>query len=523
VQRADNVTGLVIKRLDVSRVLPEDAFLRVVREPLEGLFRVHPDQHVVLLVDAVDESMRYSGPVGIAALLTQAEYLPVGVRLIVTCREGFEDVLRPMLSQGQECSLSKAEGLIYSKEDVRRHVIRVLDASTMMTSRLDAELSGTAFADSLQTKSRGNFLYLRYLLQMLGASQAKITQQSLEALPNGLNGIYLEFLGRLVRKEIWPAQHAPILGTLCVAREGLNENQIAMFVAKPASQVRWFLNELRQFLDSDDELLPSNRTYSLYHFSFADFLQNKDLAAEYWCSASENHGRIADYYLNRFAENWHNSDTFGLRHFIFHLVKSSEKRLDGAASAFSPGFLRAKIDRFGTERSVLDDLVILISAARSALDLVGLLRWCWLHVGLRDRLSHAVNAESLPFYVMLGQTEKAIDMIEALDEDSLHAFGERDTARQQVACALAERGQIDQALTLVRAIAKVSERNVALCELAYRVARHDPARAIEIAREGGFVSALPDLCRMLAQKESYFGPDPFDCQKLGAGFGGRQP
>jgi hypothetical protein len=57
--------GVMINHLDISGVSPEDAFNRIVREPLEVLFRSGFDQQVVILIDGLDEALSYSGIVNI--------------------------------------------------------------------------------------------------------------------------------------------------------------------------------------------------------------------------------------------------------------------------------------------------------------------------------------------------------------------------------------------------------------------------------------------------------------------------
>jgi hypothetical protein len=56
---------------------------------------------------------------------------------------------------------------------------------------------------------------------------------------------------------------------------------------------------LRQFLEVDDTLPATQRSYTLYHRSFADFLLDEDRAEEYWCEGAAQHRRIATFYLTQ--------------------------------------------------------------------------------------------------------------------------------------------------------------------------------------------------------------------------------
>jgi hypothetical protein len=78
--------GVVINMLDIRDVPPEETFIRIVRKPLEALSRSELNHQVVILVYALDETLLYSGAVNILSLLARADYLPTGIRFIVTSR-----------------------------------------------------------------------------------------------------------------------------------------------------------------------------------------------------------------------------------------------------------------------------------------------------------------------------------------------------------------------------------------------------------------------------------------------------
>jgi hypothetical protein len=89
------VAGAVI---NVNGPSPEAAFLRVVREPLEALFASGFDDSVVILIDALDEALERSGSGTIVPLLAESEYLPRGIRFILTSLRGQPDRSRPALT-----------------------------------------------------------------------------------------------------------------------------------------------------------------------------------------------------------------------------------------------------------------------------------------------------------------------------------------------------------------------------------------------------------------------------------------
>jgi hypothetical protein len=315
------VTGIVITKLDVSGIEPEDAFMRVVREPLEALCRAGCADQIILLVDSLDEALLYSGKVSIVSLLTQAKYLPAGVRFLVTSRPE-SDVLRLLRRSNTEVySLSTGAGLTYSLADVERHVLHTLATSPQLTRQLGDDLLPAEFAAVVRDNSKGNFLYVRHLLEMVTRQQAKMSSAFLHTLPDGLDGIYTEFLDRIVRgdRKEWAEHYAPVVGMLAVAQEGLTEQQLADFVGIPASQMRQTLHALGQFLEYDQSLPPHQRLYTLYHRSFADFLLSSDHAEAYWCEEDMQHRRIADFYWHRYFNSWKECDQYGLLYLASHL------------------------------------------------------------------------------------------------------------------------------------------------------------------------------------------------------------
>ncbi|RME49694.1 MAG: hypothetical protein D6791_00105 [Chloroflexi bacterium] len=361
------VAGVVIKQLDVGDIPPEDAFIRVVREPLEALFNQGIVEQVIVLVDGLDEALRYGRDVNIVSLLSEAEFLPAGVRFILTSRPEIA-VLRPLRRLNpEEHSLTTNDGLVRSREDVKQHVLHTLVAHPTLTDRLSAGLSPEDFATAVRDKSDGNFLYVRHLLEMLATQAHEITWESLDELPVGLDGIYIEFLERLVAgdEETWETRYAPVLGTLAVAQEALTEEQLAGFIEVKKSGVRTALKALRQLLDVDESLPASQRAYTLYHRSFADFLLDADRAEEYWCEAAEAHQRIASCFLERQAGHWDAWDEYGVRYTATHLAEAAKERdqpeqheltADLVTLVLDPGFQQTHQRKVGDLAALQDDL-----------------------------------------------------------------------------------------------------------------------------------------------------------------------
>jgi hypothetical protein len=396
----------IIERISVSSgAASEDAFVRVVMEPLEALCRQQPEQQVLILVDALDETLVYSGKVGIVALLAGTGGLPSKVRFLATSRP-WTDVLRPLQrSDLRECWLTADAGLDHSLQDVRLHVWHVLDQRPDLAGKLSDDLPPEVFAEAAGDKSEGNFLYVRYLLEMLAAQQTEIGWKSLDKLPTGLSAIYLEFLKRLLGDDrvTWEERYAPILGMLAVAREALTEWQLADLVGAEESQVRRDLSTLRPLLDVDESLPPSQRTYAVYHRSFLDFLLDADQAGEYWCEEKVQHAGIVDYYSSRFQDTWDECDEYGLRYLVTHaqarltLAKTESEREEWVQRVYvvvlDEGFRAAQQAILGDLYSTLADLRTALSVALERDDLIRALQCA----GVYRHIKHSLTVTSAIF------------------------------------------------------------------------------------------------------------------------------
>ena len=180
------VVGVETLVLDAE---PEDVFERLVREPLEAV-----TDPVVILVDALDESLYYSGRVTIADLITQSEHLRPTVRFLLTCRPE-RDLLRSLGALSPRlCAMSPHDGAGYDLvlRDVERYVAR-LAASV----QLAPDLSRPEFVAAVRDRSGGNFLYTRHLMHNLREQDVPVTRAALSSLPGSLDGVYLDFLRRL--------------------------------------------------------------------------------------------------------------------------------------------------------------------------------------------------------------------------------------------------------------------------------------------------------------------------------------
>ena len=359
---ARSVRGLVIENLHAGGATPEEAFSRLVREPLEAVLMEVPDRRIVILVDAVDETLAYRGGAGIIDLLADAEALMPSVRFILTSRPG--SVRRRLGDNMRICDLAAAGHVQRSREDVERFVSGWLHNRADVVSRLELGLARRDVEQLIAKRSSGNFLYAREALNVIATGQGTVRVRDLDDLPAGLDAIYVRALDRLVASSprSWTELYRPIAGILAVARATMPERVIAELSGISRQETRDALGALRQFLVADDQ-----RGYRFYHQSFADFLLSEDRAAEYWCDAARYHGWIVDHYKagRRWDEiDWSSVDDYGLAHVAAHARAAGRAR--DAFELLSAPVMRERRRRDGSDAAFALDVRAARDEARSA-------------------------------------------------------------------------------------------------------------------------------------------------------------
>lgn len=298
----------VIGSLHVHGLNPRRAFDRAVRKPLEALVAGGPP--LVLLLDSLDEARTYGEEDNLAALLAhlsvQSHDLPPFVRWLVTSRldERLELDFGPP-------ALDLAADAPPDVNDVRRYAAARLQ-------HLEAEQSGE-LAERITAASQGNFLYARYVLDDFLAAGDLVPGGLSPRLPDGLDGIYREFITRELARslELWNDRHGPLLGLLAVARSpGLDAPTLAGAAGLKPSQVRTALQACSQFLTQPSEDGPAQ----IYHQSFREYLLSN---REYPVDPAEAHQALAGYFIEEHGGRWANcTDEYSLRNAAYHLAQA---------------------------------------------------------------------------------------------------------------------------------------------------------------------------------------------------------
>jgi len=520
------VIGVII---NVSAPSPETAFNRVVREPLEALVREGLNEQVIILVDALDEALNYSGMSNIVSLLARTDSLSPRVRFLLTTRQ--EARVENEFRDVKELSLSIPNDQ-RNQDDIRRYVKGQLQDDPELANKATQVgfVQVAELVEMVPRRAEGNFLYVRFLLDDMAKGQRSLTE--LEGLPEGLDGLYFDSLNRVVKLggRDWYSQYAPLMGVLSVAQENLTLVQLQALTGLSRSSCIEYRRNLQQFIEEvkpPEEKEEQTTRYRLYHQSVSDFLcreflsvENKQLENTFYLPADEWHKSLAERCeQGNISTIWgdvkHDPVEQGRREYarkyyvthLYHAGVREWRRLFAVLDGASYG--RAKVRYFvPSMRSYAQDLDLGRQAAGwRGWDLeegVGLLPYLWRYTLLRCSLaSRADNYPPVAFRVLmlLKREYEALDLAELLTDperriDALLVIAEEQAGRQQVqtllracevaraikdsmrraermgsiASALAQAEQWEQAEAVIRMIEDGDQRDWALSALAERLA-----------------------------------------------------
>jgi len=216
----------------------------------------------------------------------------------------------------------------------------------------------------LVAASRGNFMYVSYVLGDIEVRDVEKTPLDLNRLPDGPSGYYEQFWKDMEQardEEGWPewkALYRPTIECLAVAAEAVSAKWIGAQIGRDPDEVRdRALLRWARLLSAKGPA--GQESWRLVHRSFADFLVTKvNLAAA--------HRGIAEHYAGQRRNRWNDFDDYGLRHTPMHLAAAAaaEHEVDKrheltaklASLVLAPGYQQQHLTRLrdpnGFERAL---------------------------------------------------------------------------------------------------------------------------------------------------------------------------
>lgn len=360
VQAGAEVTGIKAGTLNLAGLRDEFSFDLVLRRPLQKLAKLGYQEPIVLLVDALDEALTYSGGPTIVRLLAKDIGLPPNVRFLVTSRDD------PRIKEQFSNRNFRAFDLIKDAPP------KVNDVKLFAFERLArlGEPARTDLATRISQQAAGIFLYAYMVIQQLPPILSPDLDISSLDLPEDLMDLYRRFLDRelIADDDQWFRLYVPLLGILAVAQgEGLRRELIEGILGE--EEVTQAMLKCKQYISGD---LPHG-PFRIFHRSFVEFLLDKTKNISRPISASAMHQRIIHYY-QQLVGGWPNAcwsemDGYGWRHLLAHAEQAGSVRT--APIMFEicdAGFLEAKHKTMGSTAALEDDWGRALRACRNVGD-----------------------------------------------------------------------------------------------------------------------------------------------------------
>ena len=234
------------------------------------------DNFLVIVVDALDEVEDEPGPNNV---LNLPKHLPAGVYFFLTRRPYGQGQKRLVVEVPTgELNLSDetdAEIIKMNRDDIKAYIRLFLEEDLEHKDKLrewieSRRIAAADFVDLLAEKSEYNFMYLRYVLPAI--AEGYYRDFSIKELPQGLLNYYEQHWQRMgMEGENRP--NAILLSILIEAGTPVSCKLIAETAGRDEYEVLEVLERWRGFLKK--EWVEGQECYSTYHYTFAEFLQEK--------------------------------------------------------------------------------------------------------------------------------------------------------------------------------------------------------------------------------------------------------
>lgn len=295
-----------LDREEFTETDPGSAFRRLIAGPLQ---REPPTRSALILVGALDESLR-SGERNIAALLRdRMDDLPPWIRIVASSRLQPE-ILDLFSDHGPEHIQATGEENLGDIDRYLGHRLKQPGLAALLTAH---GVDPAAVAERIKARSEGNVLYVTEVLR--GIESGRIDTCDLDRFPVGLVGIYQSFFERLFPAGQGFEELRRLLGVAAAAREPLDSHHIARFLGESADTVEILLQKVAPFFPC------RGRLYHPYHKSILDWLNAEaGINRTFRLNRAQGHQRIAaalmaDYRAGRL-------DRMVLSHLPAHLTET---------------------------------------------------------------------------------------------------------------------------------------------------------------------------------------------------------
>jgi hypothetical protein len=296
---------------------------------------INPAKPVVIVVDGLDEAQRAADemPLGLPSTL------PEGIFIVATTRTG---TTLSALRHPYRVRLLNAHDAD-NRWDMDRYLAIATSQPPLVDKLRASPIDPHDFINVLSNRCAGVWIYLQYVLSEIRYGQRRPDQVA--SLPADLESYYTQNFSLMRDEPDWAPWYLPLLSTLCVAAEPLNEAELAKLakIADESRIRRFLLAQFRPFCEVSDA--NGSQLFSLYHSSLRDYLAGTadsptlsgalGLRRELQDATLLAHSRVADTFLTEWGGLAHGLPglqdnlalarahrRYGLKHLVHHLKYS---------------------------------------------------------------------------------------------------------------------------------------------------------------------------------------------------------
>jgi hypothetical protein len=220
--------------------------LRTLSEKLE-----EKNKKLVLFIDGLDEADDGF-----------LRYLPM---------EGYKQILVVLSTRELPLTREIYLRILENKEEITLHGLGTDVIRALLYDVVDKYDIQKEYIDGILTKSEGNPLYLRLLLNSLAEKEKKLNDIS--ALPKGVYDFYQEILDRL-NKSRSGADIDDVLYLLTITKDYLSADTISYFTGIKRNKVDIILSDIREIL-FENPFTEEVEDFQLFHESLREFFKEK--------------------------------------------------------------------------------------------------------------------------------------------------------------------------------------------------------------------------------------------------------
>ncbi|HGE72861.1 TPA: TIR domain-containing protein, partial [Candidatus Poribacteria bacterium] len=246
---------------DVVKDVKQDAdslFKRLITDPLSKIKQ--PDSTILIVIDALDESLGVKGTNISSLLRNRLNDLPKWVRLVISSRKEAKIIDTFSEFKPHEIDAGREENI----KDINDYVAKKLKEPKIAKLLEENNADPDLIKDAIIKNSENNFLYVTEVIK--GIINKSIDLQHPENFTPGLVGLYQDFFNRLFPGGKGYDEIRPLLEIITASREPLTREEIAFFMSCDEFNLRNQLAKINTFFPD------RNGRYYPYHKSVIDWL-----------------------------------------------------------------------------------------------------------------------------------------------------------------------------------------------------------------------------------------------------------